>query len=165
MREWRDRWCINWKIDMCDPGDGASEAFPRGGRNRAQGFAAFRSGGRLLRLCRLRMKRAFVLSWLRFRRDRGEGAVIRDREPRRNRNRDGKGTHPRSHPRFNRRCKRRAQIFSGGATAATLSGGTASATEAGGVGLAPNAGCSTRVDMSMAVKSSAPPTKNGAPGT
>ena len=145
-------------------------------------------GGRFLLFRRLGMKWALGRLLVYLAPDRGECAVVRNRDPRADRNYHantrmiaftfsvafGVRGHVRAlkaatcHCTPNRSRQAPAQTFSSesmiGAIAAegVLSGGTTSGTasvEAGRI-----CGCSTRVAMSIAVKSSAPARKYGAPG-
>src|SRR5207302_9764080 len=58
------------------------------------------------------MEWAFGLRLGDFRCDRGEGAMIRDRDPRADRNRNAHAMHARFHTAFNRRIRANSQIFS-----------------------------------------------------
>src|SRR5215467_723761 len=89
--------------------------------------------------------------------DRGERAMIREGNPRADRNRDAQATHARFHTAFNRRTTTNSQTLSCessiGATVpeVTPSGGTISGTSV--VDGTTNCGCSTRVAIIAAVNS------------
>jgi hypothetical protein len=127
--------------------------------NGAQDFAALHLRGLFLLFRRLGMEWTVGLRLISFRCDRGERAMIRDRDPRNDRNRDADATYVRFHTAFNRRTTANSQIFSCesriGATVpeVTPSGGTTS-----GISVADcsaNRGCWTRVAITAAVNRSA----------
>src|SRR5438067_3472151 len=115
------------------------------------------------------MKRTFVRRGFAFGCDRGECAMIRDRDPGAERQRNNHTTRARFHAVFNRSRAANAQIFSFG----SAMGATPAATSDGGMPSGPVGEkwtgatdvCSRRVDISMAVKSNAPARQYGAPGT
>src|SRR5205814_10430934 len=106
------------------------------------------------------MKRTFVRRQFAFGCDRGECAMIRDRDPGAERQRNNHTTRARFHAVFNRSRAANAQIFSFG----SAMGATPAATSDGGMPSDPvgekwtgaTGVCSRRVDISMAVKSNAP---------
>ena len=79
----------------------ARPAFRFRKNNRTQDFAALHLRRLLLLLCRLGMKRALVLRRGRFRRERSERAMIRDRDPGTDGNRDNHAAGACIHDSFN----------------------------------------------------------------
>src|SRR5262249_13786290 len=128
-------------------------------KDSAQNFAALRLRRIFFLFRGLGVKRALILRLVDLRCDRGECAMIRDRDPRADRKRNGCAADARFHTAFNRRITANSQIFSWeariGAPAqdVTPSGGTPS-----GISVADgsaNRGSSTRVAIPAAVNSSA----------
>ena len=129
----------------------------------AQDFAALHLRGLFLLLCWLGVKRALGLRLAHLRRHSGERAMIRDRDPGTDRNRNAGVSRNRIHRELQSLTQGESQTFSSesriGVIAAdgVLSGGTTSGTVS--VEICEIRGCSIRVAMSIAVKSKAPASK------
>jgi hypothetical protein len=118
MRMRNEREFIDAKIDAGKFCVVARPAFGRHRKNRAQNLAALDPGWRQLRLCRLGMKRTIALFFADWICDRAERTMIRNCQPRRNRDRNGHRSRdislPRDlHPGFQSpSIRRRSNIFS-----------------------------------------------------
>jgi len=130
--------------------------------NRTQDFAALHLRRLLLLLCRLGMKRALVLRRGRFRREGSERAMIRDRDPGTDGNRDNHAAGACIHDSFNSMNHRDDSSIFFGQIDQPGDGGVPEATppadiaSLGSAGLAlVNCGCSTRVAKSIAVNNNA----------
>jgi hypothetical protein len=113
------------KIDIGKVGVIAGPALGNLRHHRAQNFAALNVRRIVFLLCGLGVKRAFVFDRLGFGRDGADRAMIGNRDPGTDRNRDGHASHACLHGCFNRRRAMIAQIFSFG----SISGGMISGSE------------------------------------
>ena len=140
-----------------------AQAFVWARNSSAENSAALHLRRLLLLLCRLGVKRALGLRLVYLRGHCGERAMIRERDPGTDRNRNARVTRNRIHSEFQSLTLGESQTFSSesriGAIAAdgVLSGGTTSGM--GAIEVCESWGCSIRVAMSIAVKSSAPARK------
>ncbi len=130
--------------------------------NGSQNFAALHRARLFAFLFRLRVKRALNLSGVRRRRGGGEGAVVKEGEPRTNGGRRHGAVNPRFHARFHRSWPGTAQpLFWGGSTSGATEAepissiGIASAGVKGFSPASSNFGCSTRVASSIALNNNA----------
>ena len=116
MRSWRDDNFFNCKIDIGKVRIVACPTFRRGGHGRAQNLAALNVRGVLFLLRRLGMERTFALRRRRLGRNRAERAMIENRDPGDDGDRNSHAAHGWPHAAFNRRRAMKSQIFSFGST-------------------------------------------------
>ena len=112
---------FNRKIDIGKVGVIARPTFCNRCHGRTQNLAALHIRGTLFLLGRLGMKRTFALRCDGLSRQRAEGAMIGDRDPGKDRKRDGDTARGCLHADFNRRRVAIAQMFSFGLTSGAIS--------------------------------------------
>jgi hypothetical protein len=153
-----ERACSNVKVDIGKIRVVAGPTLRFRKNNRTQNFAALHMRRLLLWLYGFRMKRTRVLHGVWLRGDGRDRAMIRNCKPGANRDRNHRPTRACFHTRFNRSRAATAQIFSFGsivvtALPAAIPDEETMPSEPGAVESTPNCGCSTRVAISIAVKS------------
>lgn len=161
-------WLNKLKIHVGEFCVVASPAFCHRKNHCPQGLAALCSRWRRLGRCRLAVKWALALQRLPICGQRSERTVIGNCDPGADENRNNQSAGKGVHDSFNHPCRWRAQIFSlGSMIGATEPEAMPSGVPISGIAVVdvdPMSGCSTRVAISIAVKSRAPARKKGAPG-